>query len=473
MSTPRPHRTPTERASGTGSAPRVLAGVVVFVGLVVAVVGSLGAPLITVVAEHYRVSLAAAQWTLTIALLSGAIATPLLGRIGSGPRRRTVVLTTLAVVVAGSILTVIPLPFTLLLIGRAAQGVGLGLTALMMATARDHLDESRSSRTIALLSVASTAGIGIGYPLAGLLTDLAGIRAAYALGLAVTAAALVAAIRVLPPAPARPANRVDLRGALLLTVALLALLIVISQADLWHHHTGLATATLVISLLLLAVWTVLQARTDKPLVDVRLLRHPAVAAANLAMLTGGVGMYLLLSLITRYIQTPAAAGYGFELTTFQAGLVLVPFSLFGFIAGRLLPRLQGKLSARTLLAASTTIVLAAFLLFALARGHLAEPLIAMGILGFGVGAFSAAMPAIIMTATPREETASAMSVNQVVRSVGFSIGSALGGLILAAHTTQVFPQEAGYTTAAWAGAATMTATLLIIAAQRRSDSPGR
>jgi predicted MFS family arabinose efflux permease len=178
-----------------------------------------------------------------------------------------------------------------------------------------------------------------------------------------------------------------------------------------------------------------------------------VAAANLVMLTGGVGMYLLLSLITRYVQTPAAAGYGFGLDTFQAGLVLVPFSLLGFAAGKLVPRRQNNLSARTLLAASTGIVLAAFALFALAHRHLGGPVIAMGILGFGVGAFSAAMPAVILTATPEAETASAMSVNQVVRSVGFSIGSALGGLILAAHTTNVFPQETGYTTAAWAGAA--------------------
>jgi predicted MFS family arabinose efflux permease len=183
--------------------------------------------------------------------------------------------------------------------------------------------------------------------------------------------------------------------------------------------------------------------------------------------------YLLLSLITRYVQTPAAAGYGFGLNTFQAGLVLVPFSVLGFTAGRLLPRLRGKLSARTLLAASTTIVLAAFLLFALARGHLAEPVIAMGMLGFGVGAFSAAMPAVILATTPKAETASAMSVNQVVRSVGFSIGSALGGLILAAHTTDVFPLESGYTTAAWTGAATTIATLLIIAALQPSDSPER
>jgi predicted MFS family arabinose efflux permease len=199
-------------AVDTISAPRVLVAVLVFVGLVVAVVGSLGAPLITAVAERYHVSLAAAQWTLTIALLSGAIATPLLGRLGSGPRRRAVVLDTLAVVVAGSALTVLPLPFALLLIGRAAQGVGLGLTALMMAGARAHLPRQRSAGTIALLSVASTAGIGVGYPLAGLLTDLAGIRAAYAFGLAVTAAALVAALVVLPPGPARLATRVDMRG---------------------------------------------------------------------------------------------------------------------------------------------------------------------------------------------------------------------------------------------------------------------
>ncbi|HZC73536.1 MAG TPA: MFS transporter [Jatrophihabitans sp.] len=458
------------RSADPDGAPRSLVVLVVFVGLVVAVVGSLGTPLITAVAEQYGVSLAAAQWTLTIALLSGAITTPVLGRLGSGPRRRTVVLATMAVVVAGSLLTVLPLPFAMLLVGRAAQGVGLGLIALMMGTARDHLDERRAAGSIALLSVASTAGVGVAYPLAGLLTDVAGIRAAYGLGLAFTAAALLAAGLVLPPAPARPTHPVDVRGALLLTVALLALLIVISQVDVWRQHLALAAATLAAALLLLAAWAVLEARTDKPLVEVRLLRHPAVAAANLVMLTGGIGMYLLLSLITRYVQTPDSAGYGFGLSTFQAGLVLVPFSLFGFVAGRLVPAARRRLGARPVLAGGAAVVLAAFVLFALARGDLADPLIAMSTLGCGVGAFSAAMPAVILAATPKAETASAMSVNQVVRSVGFSIGSALGGLILAAHTTDVFPRESGYTAAAWTGAATTVVTLLIVGALRQESA---
>jgi predicted MFS family arabinose efflux permease len=444
-------------------ASRALAPVVVCISLVVAVGGSLGSPLITAVATQYGVSLAAAQWTLTIALLAGAVATPVLGRLGSGPRRRGVVLVTLGIVLTGSVLTVLPLPFAFLLAGRAAQGAGLGLTALMMATARDHLDEQHAARTIATLSIASTVGVGVGYPLSGLLADLGGIRAAFALGLVLTAAALVGAVIVLPAAPPRTASRVDIPGVLLLTVALIALLLVISQTALWHDHTALAVAILVFSLVMFTVWTIVELRTDKPLVDVRLLRHPAIAVANLVMLTGGVGMYLLLSLINRYVQTPAAAGYGFGLNTFQAGLVLVPFSVLGFAAGRVMPRLRSRFGARSLLAASTAVVLAAFVFFALARGHLVEPVLAMSILGIGVGSFSAAMPAVILAATPAAETASAMGVNQVVRSVGFSMGSALGGLILAAHTTAVFPSEGGYGAAAWTGAVTTTVTLLIVA----------
>ena len=273
--------TPSPEDTSNGPAARRLVPGIVFVGLVVAAIGSLGAPMITAVAECYGVSLAAAQWTLTITLLAGAVATPLIGRLGSGPRRRAVVLVTLAVVAAGSALTALPLPFAALLVGRTGQGVGLGLTALMMGVARDHLPHERSTRTIALVSVASTAGIGVGYPLAGLLTDVDGIRAAYAFGLIVTTAAWLVAILVIPAAPKRPASRVDIPGALLLTVALVGLLTMISETELWRLHTVLAAAVFAGSLVLLIAWSALEMRIDNPLVDVRLLRRPTIAAANL------------------------------------------------------------------------------------------------------------------------------------------------------------------------------------------------
>jgi hypothetical protein len=56
-----------------------------------------------------------------------------------------------------------------------------------------------------------------------------------------------------------------------------------------------------------------------------------------------------------------------------------------------------------------------------------------------------------------------MSINQVVRSVGFSLGSAVGGLVLAAGTPagDLFPASGAYTAVAWIGIAAMTATGLI------------
>ena len=60
------------------------------------------------------------------------------------------------------------------------------------------------------------------------------------------------------------------------------------------------------------------------------------------------------------------------------------------------------------------------------------------------------MPGVILAVTPNSETSSAMSFNQVVRSVGYSLGSAIGGLVLAAGTPpgELFPNDDAYTSAA-------------------------
>ncbi len=59
----------------------------------------------------------------------------------------------------------------------------------------------------------------------------------------------------------------------------------------------------------MVAWTLVERRTASPLEDVSEL-DPVVLRANLAMFVGGVGMYLLLTLVTRYVQTPEAAGTG-------------------------------------------------------------------------------------------------------------------------------------------------------------------
>jgi predicted MFS family arabinose efflux permease len=341
--------------------------------------------------------------------------------------------------------------------------------------ARDHLPEERSAATIALISVVSIIGVGAGYPLAGLLAEFGGVRAAYGLGLLVTAIALLTAWRSLPIAPEGRSAHLDIGGALLLAGGLFLVLFLADETSLWSRHLVVAVVLAVVAVLLLCVWAASELRSKAPLVDVRAVRHPAVAGANVAMFVGGVGMYLLLTLISRYAQTPHSAGYGFGLSTLVAGLVLVPFSVLGFVAGKLTPRVRKRIDAPLLLAGSALVVGGGFVPFAVARSNLAELFAAMSVLGFGVGSFSAAMPGVILAVTPQSETSSAMSFNYVVRSVGYSLGSAIGGLVLAAGTDagRLFPNDSAYTTAALIGIAAMaitTMTSLALARQRARET---
>jgi MFS family permease len=451
---------------------KALVPTLVFVGLVVAAVGSLGAPLVPTVAAQAGVSLAAAQWTLTGTLLVGAVATPLLGRLGDGPHRRATVLGTLMIVLLGSVLTVVPFGFGVLLVGRCLQGVGLGLTSLVIAIARDAYPQRRS--IVGLLSVTSVAGIGVGYPVAGVLTEYVSLRAAYGAGLLVVAAGLVLAVAVIPHSGHRESRPLDIAGAVLLGTGLTGLLFAIGQAGSGVRPTVLI-GLLLGSLLVGAVWARHEMRTPYPLVDLRLLRLPAVLVADVTVLFGGVGMYLLLSLVTRYVQTPTATGYGSGASVVVAGLVLVPFSLLSFVASRIVAALSTR-RPDLVLAGSCLVVLVASVTFALARDRLWESFVVMGVAGLGVGSIFAAVPAFIVRSVPANETGSAVGFNQVLRTVGFSAGSAVAGLVLAAATPagQVFPVDRGYTVAALIGAAFLLVTAIVLVAVmaviRRTDT---
>jgi predicted MFS family arabinose efflux permease len=419
---------------------RRLGTALVTIAFLGAVIGGVGAPLITSVSLDLGVPLDAAQWTLTITLFAGAVSAPILGRLGAGPHRRASLLAALGLVALGGLLTALPLSFGILLTGRALQGLGLGVTALLMSIARDHLDSAQAKSTIATVAVASTVGIGIAYPLMGLLDQLSGPRAAYGAGFLLSLLAVLIAWRAVPVDPPRPAPRLDLPGAVLLVVA---------QPAIWHQPlTGICI--LLVAALALAAWVLVERRAAAPLVDLRILVTGGVLRANCAMLLAGIGMYLLFSLLTRYVQTPPDAGYGFALSGVLAGAALIPFSLLGFVAGRLTPRLAASLGDAWTFVVCAAAVMVAAVLFALLPQSLLATLAAMGVLGYGVGGASAVMPALVLAGAPVEETASVLSINQIVRSVAFSIGSALAGLLLAAATGagDVFPSQVGYALAA-------------------------
>jgi MFS family permease len=443
----------------------------VFLGVVSTVVGSLGAPLLPTIAREDHVSLATSQWALTISLLAGAIAAPVLGRLGDGRHRRTVIVSALAVVAVGCALSALPVGFEWMLVGRALQGVGLGLVPLAMAAARDGLPAEKLAPGIALLGVTTAAGLGIGYPVVGVIAQYLGLSAAFWCGLAITLVALVASAVVLPAGPDRPAKRLDVPAIALLGVAVTGVLLACAEGPQWGWTSSTLLITVVVAVVFGAAWVWWELRVPSPLVNVRLLAHPSVLAADLMVVLVGVGIYPLLSLVVRYVQTaPEDAGYGYGYATAIAGLMLVPYSLASFLASRLTQRLMGRLTAEVVVALSSVVLIVSMVVFLTERQNLVWLTVSMFLAGFGIGVIFAVQPAQIQRGVPAHETGSANSFYQVLRYVGYSLGSALSATLLVVNTpaSSATPDESGYSAAAWFGiGALILAVLAATALSRR------
>lgn len=464
-------------ADGSTLRDRALVPVLVYTGLLVSMISSVGAPLVPTIATDFHIALGTAQWMLTITLLVGAVCVPVVGRLADGPRRLHVLIAVLALMAAGSVLAALPTGlFGLFLLGRGMQGVGMALVPLLMGIARDHLPPDRARSALATLSVTTVVGVGLGYPLTGAIAENLNYRYAFWLVGLLSVIALILAAVVVPTSKHHPAQRFDFVGSALLGAGLGALLLGVSMGDDWGWGSVRILALIVAALVVLAVWTWHQLRARHPLIDLRLMKDPTVATANMAGVLAGVGMYILMSMVIRFVQTPASTGYGLGESVLIGSLVLLPLSATSYVSSKLAAVLARRLDAARVLVLGMAAFIAALLVFSVARGQLWEIFVVMGIAGLGIGCSFAVMPRMIVGAVPAQMTSSALATNQVLRQVGFSVGSALSAAVLTAYTIapSPFPTSHGYTVCAWAamGMCLVTAVVVTAMQRRRRATPG-
>ena len=440
--------------SRSGAGPsRALVPLLLFIGLVTAVISSLGAPLLPLMARQYGVTLGDAQWSLTATVLVGAIAAPVIGRLSDGPHRRRVILVSLSAVVLGSVVVAAAPGFAALIAGRGLQGLGLGLVAPAMATAREHLPEERSRTAIASLSIVAPAGVGFGYPLSAWIAENGGLHADFWFGAAVSAVALGFAAVILPAGSARQSVAIDRVAAIGLTIGLLGLLIALSQGSQWSWTSPKLILFLLIGCIALAAWARREIRTARPLLNLRLLRNGSVLAADAGVLILGAAMYTLTSVMTDFVQAPRSAGFAFGGSVMTAGLLLLPSSFVMLASNRFRIAISGHVSDRLLVPLGAVIMGAAIGMFIAAHSALWTAFVTMIVSGLGLGLTFAAMPGLIVRNVPTTEVGSALGLYTVSRFVGYSLGSALSAAILGAYTSAGArnPSETGFVIVLFAG----------------------
>ncbi|MBM0127033.1 MFS transporter [Pimelobacter simplex] len=408
----------------------VLPGILL-VTTVTGVVGSLGTPLVTGIARTERVSLVTAQWAITATLVTAAVVCPVVGRLGAGRRRRPALVGCLVLVVVGTALGALPLGFWPLLAGRILQGLAFAIVPLAFSIARSELPAEKVRGAVAAISVANVTAAGLGFPVTALVASLAGTKGAFGWACALSAAALVVALLVVPDSDEEAPRGVDWWGAVLLSVATAAVLFAVTQAQAWGPTSPWTVGLLVCGLLAYAAcgWWLLH--VERPLVDLRVAVRPGVLVANVCGLLAALGMFVLLSLSMILVQTTEEHGYGLGRSVAVAGLMLTPYAVTSVVGSRIALWLGRSVAPDLLLACGCLLFAAANLSLALGHDALWKVTLAVVIGGFGSGMTFNSMPWLMVRFVPPAETGSALSFNLVLRFLGMSTGSALALAVLA------------------------------------------
>jgi EmrB/QacA subfamily drug resistance transporter len=425
------------------------------------------APALPAIQKDLHTTTTGVTWVLTVYLLTASIATPVLGRLGDMFGKERMLVAVLCMFALGSLVAALSHSIGLLVAGRAIQGFAGAVFPLAFGIIRDEFPPERVAQGIGLISATFGIGGGVGLVAAGAIVDNLSYEWIFWIALIVTALAIVCTLLFVPESPIKVPSKIDWSGAVLMSVALGALLLGISEGPRWGWVSARILGLFAASILAFMAWVRFELRVPVPLVDMRMMRRRAVWSTNLAALLVGFGMFGSFILIPQFVQAPPGAGYGFNANVTEAGLILLPSTAVMLFAGPIAGWLGGRLGSRLPLLIGTLTAAAAFGLIGLAHEHRWELYIGTALMGAGIGFAFAAMANLIVEAVDPTETGVATGMNTIMRTVGGSLGGQISATIVSAHViagTHI-AKEAGYTAAFFLSSAVMLlafgATLLV------------
>ncbi|MEU6004766.1 MFS transporter [Streptomyces sp. NPDC047453] len=422
---------PERRASGA------VVPVLAFAGIVVAVMQTLLVPVIKDLPQLLDTSPSDATWVLTSTLLSGAVATPIMGRLGDLYGKRRMLIASLAVMVVGALVSAFTSALLPMIAGRTLQGFAMGAIPLGIGLMRDMLPRERLGSAMALMSSSIGVGGGLALPAAAMVAQHTDWHTLFygAAGLGVLSIGLT--LLAVPESPARAEGSFDLPGALGLSVGLVLLLLPVTKGSDWGWSSPTTLGLFAAAVVVLLLWGLMELRVAAPLVDLRTTARREVLLTNLASIMVGVSFYVVSLVLPQLLQLPAATGYGLGQSMVVAGLCVAPLGLTMMFTAPVYARLSARYGPKVTLIIGLMVIAVGYAAGLGLMNAAWQTVVISVVLGAGIGLAYSSLPALIVGAVPASETGAANGLNTLMRSIGTSVSSAVIGMVLAdtAHHT--------------------------------------
>jgi MFS family permease len=450
--------------------------VVAFATLVTTLNQTLVVPVLPELPGRLGVTPSMASWLVTATVIAGAVAHPVLGRLGDQFGMRRMMVAALVAMTLGSLLCVVSDDIGVLIAGRTLQGISSATIPLGMSLVGVVLEPKRRASAIALVSAMMGVGGALGLPAAGLISRFWGFHGLFVVSASAGIVAAIALLLVVPAPPRRErAQRVDLPGAVLVTCTTVGLLIGLDRGGEWGWTNPLTLASFLTSLLAGCLLTVVELRRHAPLIDLRAAMSRSSLAINSGSILIGFALFVNFLGIVGRLQAPVSSGYGHGLSVLATGLCLLPGGLLSAAVAPLSARLSAVISPRLTIAVGCAVSAAGFgVQIPLSDGPLWVVVCVIAVISAGNSIVLANLPALILQVTPEANIGAANGVNALTRAVGMSVSSAVFGIVATVPAGAAFVPRGSYDAFTAAGAVTTLIALVLFLLERpRRGAAGR
>lgn len=373
------------------------------------------------------------QWVMAGYLLALATLMAAAGRLADLYGRRRLFLIGAVLFGAGSIACAAAPSAELLVAARVLQGAGGALlTPLGIANATSALPEDRRGWVIGVISTGATVFLALGPLLGGGLVVLAGWRWIFLINLPAIAAILAITVRSFPETRGASRDALDVRGLVLLVCGLVSLVLPLLNMEGWGAGSPATVGLLVLGVALLGAFVIVEHRAPSPLIDLKILRIPAVSGSLCALFAIQFSILGITVYVTLYLQL--ALGY----SPLAAGALVLPTVALAPLLSLQVGRMTDRFGTRKLTAGAMLLAAVALSAIWLLADDRNVWLLLPAFLAFGLARVTSTIAgtAGAVGATPRAVRGLSSALVTESRQLGAVLGVAVLGLVLTTLETE-------------------------------------
>ncbi len=440
------------------------------IGLIIVYGETMIIPAIPDLVKDFNIPYNTTAWILTVYLIAGAVATPIVGKLSDIYGKKRILLLVMIIYTAGTSVGIISNDISSMIILRTIQGIGMSVFPIAFTIIREKFPENKLSIAQGILTSIFAAGGVIGLSVGATTIEYFGWHSTF-ISISPFALILTLIIRGFIHVKelkennnyiiTKSSKNIDIKGAIALTTSISSFLISITllgnsdSKDFNNIDNNVINFSLIIlfsvlSIVSIFIFSLIQRRTHIPLIDLNLLKHRILLPTNILLMTIGISMFMIYQTISILIRNPPPSGFGGS--AIDAANVQLPFMIISLIisvlSGFLISR-YGNIKPTIIGSVISVIGFSSLFMY---HSTEFEIIINLSIIAGGLSLAEVGGFNITLVSVSPKVSGISMGITVLLFLLGMSIGPAISGIYLETFQSSImlnnisyyFPSEFAY-----------------------------